>query len=107
MTNLVRGRIYRARPDGFTEDKFFLVISNNLRNRNLDSVLVARFTTTPKPNLPSIVEIPSGEPLSGGRVVCDDIYDLYAEEVKQDVGALSPRTMAAINLGLKAALALD
>ena len=107
MTRLVRGRIYRARPSGFAEDKFFVVISNNMRNRNLDSVLVARFTTTPKPSLPSIVDIPDGEPLSGGRVICDDIYDLYEDEVKQDIGALSPLTMSAINRGLKAALALE
>lgn len=106
MTQLVRGRIYRARLSGFNEDKFFVVISNNKRNRQLPSVLVARLTTTKKPNLPSIVEIPADEILPGGRVVCDDIYDLYEDEVKADVGAFSARTMAAINDGLKAALAL-
>jgi hypothetical protein len=39
-------------------------------------------------------------------VVCDDIYDLYEDEVKADVGALSAKTMAAINDGLRAALSL-
>lgn len=106
MTTLVRGRVYRARPTGFTSDKYFVVVSNNSRNRNLDSVLVVRITTSTKPALPSIVEIPSSEVLPGGRVVCDDIYDLYQDEVKADVGALSARTMAAINDGLKAALSL-
>lgn len=106
MTSLVRGRVYRARPSGFREDKFFLVVSNNSRNRHLDSVLVVRFTTSPKPALPSIVEVPSTEVVPGGRVVCDDIYDLYEDEVRADMGALSPRTMAAVEDGLRAALAL-
>lgn len=106
MTALVRGRVYRARPSGLADDKFFVVVSNNSRNRQLESVLVVRFTTSPKPMLPSIVEIPSTEVLPGGRVVCDDVYDLYEDEVKADVGALSAPTMAAIDAGLKAALGL-
>ncbi|MSW83028.1 MAG: type II toxin-antitoxin system PemK/MazF family toxin, partial [Actinobacteria bacterium] len=48
MTTLVRGRVYRARPSGFTDDKFFVVVSNNNRNRSLESVLVVRFTTSAK-----------------------------------------------------------
>ena len=106
MTTLVRGRVYRALPSGFTDDNFFVVVSNNNRNRSLESVLVVRFTTSAKPAIASIVEIPSTEVLPGGRVVCDDIYDLYEDEVKADVGALSATTMAAINDGLRAALSL-
>ena len=106
MTALVRGRVYRARPSGFADDKFFLVVSNNIRNRKLESVLVVRFTTSAKPDIPSIVEIPPTEVLPGGRIVCDDIYDLYEDEVKADIGALSSMTMEAINDGLKAALSL-
>jgi mRNA interferase MazF len=103
---MVRGRVYRARPSGFPDDKYFLVVSNNSRNRHLDSVLVVRFTTSPKPALPSIVEIPPTEVVPGGRVVCDDIYDLYEDEVKADIGAVSSRTMAAVEDGLRAALAM-
>ena len=106
MTHLVRGRVYRARPQGFTDDKFFVVVSNNARNRNLESALVVRFTTSKKPALPSIIEIPDHEVVPGGRVVCDDIYELFDDEVKADLGALSVSTMAAIGEGLKAALAL-
>ena len=106
VSALVRGRVYRARPSGFTDDKFFVVVSNNNRNRSLESVFVVRFTASTKPAIASIVEIPSTEVLPGGRVVCDDIYDLYEDEVKADVGALSPTTMTAINEGLKAALGL-
>lgn len=106
MTTLVRGRVYRARPSGFTVDKFFVVVSNNNRNRSLESVLVVRFTTSAKPAIASIVEIPSTEVLPSGRAVCDDIYDLHEDEVKADIGALSATTMAAINDGFRAALSL-
>ena len=106
VSTLVRGRIYRARPEGFTGDKYFLVVSNNMRNRALESALVVRLTTSPKPPLPSIVEVPPGEALRGGRVVCDDIYELFEDEVKADMGALSPATMRAVHSGLKSALAL-
>lgn len=106
MTHLVRGRVYRARPIGFEADKFFLVVSNNARNRNLDSALVVRFTTSSKPRLPSIVEVPGDEIVPGGRIVCDDIYELFDDEVRADVGALSGPTIAAVGEGLKAALGL-
>ena len=106
VTTLVRGRVYRARPQGFADDKFFVVVSNNARNRNLQSTLVVRFTTSKKPALPSIIEIPDHEVLPGGRVVCDDIYELFDDEVKADVGAVSLATMTLIGEGLKAALAL-
>ena len=106
MTHLVRGRVYRARSQGFTDDKFFVVVSNNARNRNLESALVVRFTSSRKPALPSIVEIPHHEVVPGGRVVCDDIYELFEDEVKADIGALSAATMDRIGEGLKAALAL-
>ena len=107
MTTLLRGRIYRARPAGFTGDKYFLVVSNNIRNRALESALVVRFTTSPKPVLPSIVPIPTQEILPGGRIVCDDIYELFEDEVLADMGALSTATMRAVDSGLKAALALS
>lgn len=106
MSTLVRGRIYRARPAGFADDKYFLVVSNNMRNRALESALAVRFTTSPKPTLPSIVSLPSGEVLPGGRLVCDDIYELFEDEVKADMGALTPATMRAVDSGLKSALAL-
>ena len=106
VSTLVRGHIYRARPTGFTGDKYFLVISNNSRNRALESALVVRCTTTPKPALPSIVNLPSGEVLPGGCIVCDDIYELFEDEVRADMGALTPATMRAVDSGLKSALAL-
>lgn len=107
MTDLARGRVYRARIEGLASDKFFVVVSNNRRNRNLDSVLAVRFTTSAKPQLPSIVEVPPSEVIPGGRIVCDDIYELFEDEVRQDVGGLSPITMAAVERGLQAALGIQ
>lgn len=102
---MLRGRVYRALPVGFDLDHYFVVVSNNARNRALPSVLAVRLTTTPKPALPSIVEVPPGEVLTG-RATCDDIYEIWHDEVRQDLGALTPATMAAIDDGLRAALSL-
>ncbi len=104
-TNLVRGRVYAARLSHLDEDKYFLVVSNNRRNQQLSSVLAVRLTTTPKPALPSIVRIGAGEAFAGS-VVCDDILELWPDEVKRDLGALTSSAMAAVSEGLKAALGI-
>ncbi|MGL5819169.1 MAG: hypothetical protein ACRCYR_16510 [Phycicoccus sp.] len=41
-----------------------------------------------------------------GSVVCDDILELYEDEVAREIGALGPGAMAAVGRGLRAALAL-
>ena len=41
MTEMLRGRIYRAHLTHIGEDKFFLVVSNNRRNRAFEQVLAA------------------------------------------------------------------
>lgn len=83
----------------------FVVISNNRRNRRLPQVLAARLTTTPKPTIPSIVELAHPEAFVG-RVVCDDIVEIYETEVREVRGALSPKAMRAVGSGLAAALDL-
>lgn len=85
--------------------KYFLVVSNNRRNEQLQQALAVRLTPTPKPALPSIVVLPEGEPFVGS-VVCDDIVELYPDEIRRDLGALSPNTMSRVNAGLRAALGL-
>lgn len=101
----LRGRVYAARLSNLDSDKYFLVVSNNQRNTHLPQALAVRLTTTRKPSLPSIVELGSHEVFTG-RAVCDDIVELYEDEVRRDLGALSPAAMAAIGRGLKAALGL-
>lgn len=103
---LLRGRVYAAKLAHIDGEKYFLVVSNNRRNAALPQVLTVRLTTTPKPVIPSIVELCHGE-VFVGRVVCDDITELYADEVRRDLGALTPAAMAQVNNALKAALSLS
>jgi mRNA interferase MazF len=87
------------------EPKLMLIVSNNRRNQYLPQVLAVRLTTAPKPPLPSIVTLTHPEAFVGS-VVCDDIVEVYEDEVRAVVGAVSPRAMGAISAGLKAALDL-
>lgn len=103
---LYRGMIYSVWLEYINEEKLFVVVSNNNRNRGLQSALAARITTSHKPELSSIVVIDRGEPVTG-RVLCDDIELIYPEDVREKHQGFSPRMMAKINAGLKAALALD
>lgn len=104
-TGLVRGRVYAAKLSNIDGEKYFLVVSNNRRNAQLDQVLAVRLTTTSKPPIPSVVELGHPEPFVG-RVVCDDIVELYPDEVTRDMGALSAGAMARVEDGLRAALRL-
>jgi mRNA interferase MazF len=102
---LARGRVYGA-VLGDLPEKYFAVVSNNARNRALPSILAVRLTTAPKPEgLASVVRLGSGEVLTGW-VCCDDIVEIWPDEVTRDLGALSPAAMTAVAGGLRAALAL-
>lgn len=101
----MRGRVYAARLSNLEAEKFFLVVSNNRRNRQLPQVLAVRLTTTPKPVLPSIVELRHPEVFIG-RAVCDDVIEIWQDEVGRDLGALTHTAMTAIGRGLMAALDL-
>jgi mRNA interferase MazF len=106
-TRLLRGRVYAAifehiRDEG---EKYYLVVSNDDRNRRLPQALAVRLITTPKPRISSIVELDQRETFCG-RVLCDDIVVLYPDEVTRDLGALTPGAMARVEDGLRAALAL-
>jgi mRNA interferase MazF len=100
-----RGRVYMADLGEGFGDKPFVIVSNNARNTKLDDCLAARITTSPKPEIPSVVDLSREDPLVG-RVLCDDIVKLYRDELKRDVGALSAQTMARVRAGLCHALAI-
>jgi mRNA interferase MazF len=85
--------------------KPYLVVSNNPRNRQLGTALIVRITTTPKPELDSIIELDRSDPLAG-RVLCDDITVLFDDDEVVLAGALSPATMRRVDAGLRTALAL-
>lgn len=106
MTDMLRGRIYRARLAHIGEDKFFLVVSNNRRNRAFEQVLAARLTTTP-PKVERPAMVPLGpEEVMTGWVSCDDIETIYDDEVRVDVGALTAPAMRRVEAGLRAALGI-
>ena len=100
---LVRGRVYGAKLEHFPTEKYYLVVSNNSRNRKLDTALAVRLTTTRKPPMDSIVPLSRSEAFTG-NVLCDDIVELWQDEVTRDLGAMSPGAMQQVNAGLAAAL---
>lgn len=104
-TPYLRGQVYRANL-GTAEPKYYAVVSNNRRNRQLDDVLVVRLTTSDKPALPSIVELGHPE-VFVGRACCDDITWMSEDDVQEYLGALSPGAMRRISAGLVAALDLE
>ncbi len=96
---LSRGQVVRA-DLGLGEPKLFVVVSNNRRNQQLPQVLAARLTTTRKPDIPSVVQLGHPEAFNG-YVVCDDIVEVYQDEVVSVAGALSPRAVHAVNQVLR------
>ena len=106
MTDMLRGRIYRAHLSHIGEDKFFLVVSNNRRNRAFGQVLATRLTTTaPKAERPALVPL-GPEEIMTGWVSCDDIETIYDDEVRADVGAVTAPAMRRVEAGLRAALGM-
>jgi mRNA interferase MazF len=106
MTDLLRGRVYRAQPSHIGADKYFLVVSNNRRNQAFEQVLAVRLTTTkPRDNRPAMVELGPGEVMTGW-VSCDDIETVYDDEVRADMGAVTTQTMHRVQDGLRAALGM-
>lgn len=101
MTPL-RGQVFRV--DLGHGAKPWLIVSNNSRNRNLETVLAVRLTTTSKhANVPTVVGLSSTDPLLG-YVVVDDLIQLYRDELTVSLGALSAETMRAVSTALRIAL---
>lgn len=106
MTDMLRGRIYRAHLGHIGEDKFYLVVSNDRRNRAFEQVLAARLTTTPPRAVRSaMVPLGQGEVMTGW-VSCDDIETIYDDEIRADVGAVTAPTMIRVEAGVRAALGM-
>jgi mRNA interferase MazF len=106
MTEMLRGRIYRAHLSHIGEDKYFLVVSNNRRNRAFEQVLAVRLTTTPpRDERPAMVPLGPGEIMTGW-VSCDDIEVLYDDEARADLGAITSPAMRRVEAGLRAALGM-
>ena len=104
---LNRGTVYAATVVEAAGEKYYLVVSNDRRNAALHSALAVRLTSRDKPHLPSIVALSATDgPLGIGYVVCDDIVELYEDEVRAVVGIFGRHTMGRVGDGLRAALDL-
>lgn len=102
MNRGLRSQAYRV--DLGHGAKPWVILSNNSRNRNLDTVLAARITTTGKnAHVPTVVALSAADPLVG-FVLVDDIVQLYHDELTESLGTLSPSTMQEISRALRIAL---
>ncbi|WP_414976552.1 type II toxin-antitoxin system PemK/MazF family toxin [Gordonia sp. (in: high G+C Gram-positive bacteria)] len=98
----MRGQVFRV--DLGHGAKPWVVVSNNARNRNLDTVLALRITTTSKnAQVPTVVALDAGDPVTG-YVLADDIVQLYRDEMTHPLGALTPGTMQRISQALRIVL---
>ena len=104
MTAVNRGEVWWVGTDD--GDKPYLVVSNMHRNRNLDTVLAARVTTSPNPpQIDSIVPIEHQGTIVG-RVLCDEIVLVSKDDLKRRASnAFTREQMREVCEGLKAALA--
>jgi mRNA interferase MazF len=87
--------------------KPYVIVSNNRRNRLLDSVLAVRVTTTDKSNIPTAVPLGSSDPVVG-YALADDIVEIFDDELESGsyLGSLSPHTILSLNAALMQALGI-
>jgi mRNA interferase MazF len=98
----LRGQVYWV-DLGFGA-KPWLIVSNNARNANLETVVAVRITTTSKHlRHPTVVPLTSADPLVG-YVLADDLTQLYQDELTRLAGALAPATIRAVSQALRIAL---
>jgi len=102
----MRGQVHRV---AITKagPKPYVIVSNNVRNRKLDSVLAMRITATDKSNIPTAVPLVSADPLVG-FALADDIVELFEDELAAGtyLGSLSANTLIALNAALAQALGI-
>lgn len=102
MNRGMRSQVFRV--DLGHGGKPWVILSNNSRNRNLDTVLAARITTTSKSaHVPTVVPLTAADALVG-FVLVDDIVQLYHDELTDPLGALSSATMVEVSKALRVAL---
>jgi mRNA interferase MazF len=100
-----RGQVYSVDIGHGAEP--WLIVSNNQRNRQLDTVLAARVTTTDKSQIPTAVPLAPEDPVVG-FVLADDMEQLEQSEIAASryLGSISPRTVVRVNDALSLALGL-
>jgi mRNA interferase MazF len=108
MTTPVRSQVFFVDLGSTIGRKPFVIVTNNRRNKVLDTVLGVRITTTNR-NTHIDTVVPLGRDCGdlSGWALCDDVEKLWTDELSAPAGTIGPRTMAAINNGLMAALGLE
>lgn len=104
MKSITRGRVYSA--DVGSGEKPWLVVSENARNRVLDTILAVRLTTTNLERVASAVRLKSSDRPLIGWVKVDDLEQLFVDELGREWGALSPPTLREVDLALHKTLGL-
>jgi mRNA interferase MazF len=103
----IRGQVYFVDLGQTVGSKPFVIVSNNARNRALDTVLGVRITTTNRnAHIETVVPLGKDCGALAGWALCDDVEKLWADELDAPAGAVGVQTMAAINHGLRVALSL-
>ena len=102
----MRGQVYRVKL-GTHDPKPYVVVSNNVRNRALDSVLAVRITTSDKSRIPTAVRLGPDDP-QVGYALADDIVEVWKDELESGeyLGSLAPGTLLQLNVALGHALGL-
>jgi mRNA interferase MazF len=102
----MRGHVFRVAIDNL-EPKPYAVVSNNTRNRQLNSVLAVRITTSDKSHIPTAVELTHDDP-QVGYALADAIVELFDDEIASAtyMGALSPKSLMNLNRALMLALGI-
>jgi mRNA interferase MazF len=107
MRSPLRGEVYFIDLGGSVGRKPFVVVSNNLRNTNLGSVVAIRITTSGKHSyVPTVIPLRPTDPLVG-FALCDDMERFDRDELGEHRGALGPATMRDVGDGLRVALGLN
>ena len=102
----VRSQVYLVNLGVEIGRKPFVVVSNNQRNRALTTVLGVRITTTNRhTQLETVVPLGTDCGDFAGWAICDDVEKVWRDELGSPAGVLGAGTMAAINRGLRTALA--
>ncbi|MGH3621761.1 MAG: type II toxin-antitoxin system PemK/MazF family toxin [Sciscionella sp.] len=101
-----RGHVFRVEISDYGP-KPYAVVSNNKRNKALDSVLAVRVTTTDKSAIPTAVPLTSLDPLAG-FALADNIVEIFKDELEEGtcLGSLSPATIVKLNAALAQALGI-
>ena len=106
MTTALRGQVYSVHVSEEKGRHYYVVVSNNERNRRLKTVLGVMVTSTDKSGIPTAVPLTHEDPVTG-YVVADNIEELWDDEVSgRPKGNLSPRTLMALNDALRIAVGI-